>query len=283
MANADASARSDLLPSYLGRLTEAPLLTKEEERTLTRAVRKGCRESRTRLIEANMRLVINIARAFRSNAIPLEDLIQEGAIGLMQAVERFDPDRGFRFSTYATYWIRQAIGRAIDGKSKTIRLPAHISQMVRKMERLRRQMADQEGREPTDGEIAGELDIPVKRVAAIRQSAVDIASLDRRIGDRENSTLGAMIPDSDSASPEDACMDAETTEMLEELVNRLADPERRVLLRRVMEQEVGRQATKELCQELSVSRKGLRTLEAHAVRKLRRLAQRHRMLDALSD
>ena len=138
----------DGLPSYLSRLTQAPLLSADEEVVLTRAVQQGDIKARQRLIESNMRLVINIAKTYRNRAIPLEDLIQEGAIGLMQAAERFDPDKGFRFSTYATHWIRQAIGRAIDNKSKAIRLPAHVSQSLRRIEKERVRLARELGYEP---------------------------------------------------------------------------------------------------------------------------------------
>ena len=137
------------LPSYLSRLTQVPLLSVEDEILLTSAARRGDKLARERLIEANMRLVINIAKGYKSRAIPLEDLIQEGAIGLMQAAERFDPDRGFRFSTYATHWIRQAIGRAIDNKSKSIRLPAHVSQTIRRIERERANYLRETGIEPS--------------------------------------------------------------------------------------------------------------------------------------
>src|SRR5579859_8178584 len=134
-ANPHMSDPEDGVPSYLSRLTQSPLLTPEEEIILTRAVQAGDKLAKHRLIESNMRLVINIAKTYRNRSIPLEDLIQEGAIGLMQAAERFDPDKGFRFSTYATHWIRQAIGRAIDNKGKAIRLPAHVSQSIRRIEK----------------------------------------------------------------------------------------------------------------------------------------------------
>src|SRR5215469_12385559 len=147
----------DGIPSYLGRLTQAPLLRPEEEVELTRAVQRGDMAARQRLIESNMRLVINIAKAYRNRSMPLEDLIQEGAIGLMQAAERFDPDKGFRFSTYATHWVRQAIGRAIDNKSKAIRLPAHVSQSLRKVERERMRLARDLGYDPTPDQLAAAL------------------------------------------------------------------------------------------------------------------------------
>jgi RNA polymerase primary sigma factor len=154
----------DGVPSYLSRLTQAPLLSAEEEIRLTRAVQLGDDCARKRLIESNMRLVINIAKAYRNRATPLEDLIQEGAIGLMQAAERFDPEKGFRFSTYATHWIRQAIGRAIDNKSKAIRLPAHVSQSLRRVERERQRLMRELGYEPTPEQIAFAMGISAKKL-----------------------------------------------------------------------------------------------------------------------
>ena len=153
----------DGLPSYLGRLTQAPLLRPEEEIELTRAVQRGDKEARRRLIESNMRLVINIAKAYRNRSMPIEDLIQEGAVGLMQAAERFDPEKGFRFSTYATHWIRQAIGRAIDNKSKAIRLPAHVTQSLRKIERERERLARDLGYEPSTEQLAQEMGLSAQQ------------------------------------------------------------------------------------------------------------------------
>src|SRR5947209_15160008 len=162
------------VPSYLSRLTQAPLLTSEEEIELTRLVQAGNQTARSRLIESNMRLVINIAKSYRNRAIPLEDLIQEGAIGLMQAAERFDPDKGFRFSTYATHWIRQAIGRAIDNKSKAIRLPAHVSQSLRKVERERVRLLREMGVDPTHDQLATALGITAQTLITLMQSSQDM-------------------------------------------------------------------------------------------------------------
>src|SRR5688572_27330924 len=161
-AHTHISDMEDGIPSYLSRLTQAPLLTAEEEVILMRAIQKGDESARRRLIESNMRLVINIAKTYRNRAIPLEDLIQEGAIGLMQAAERFDPDKGFRFSTYATHWIRQAIGRAIDNKSKAIRLPAHVSQSLRKIEKERLRLSRELGSDPTHDQLALALGISAR-------------------------------------------------------------------------------------------------------------------------
>ncbi|MFQ3678759.1 MAG: sigma-70 family RNA polymerase sigma factor, partial [Fimbriimonadaceae bacterium] len=191
----DSNEHDDAIPSYLSRLTRVPLLTPEEEVELTRAVQAGDQKARQRLVEANMRLVINIAKTYRSRAIPLEDLIQEGAIGLMQAAERFDPDKGFRFSTYATHWIRQAIGRAIDNKSKAIRLPAHVSQSLRRIEKERMRLARELGKDPTPDQIAAALGISSKKLTMLVQSSQELLSLDMTVGDSSGTTLGGLIRD----------------------------------------------------------------------------------------
>jgi RNA polymerase primary sigma factor len=199
----------DGIPSYLNRLTQAPLLTQEEEVALTRAVQQGDAQAKSRLIESNMRLVINIAKGYRNRAIPLEDLIQEGAIGLMQAAERFDPDKGFRFSTYATHWIRQAIGRAIDNKSKAIRLPAHVSQSIRKIERVKSELARELGREPTLEQIAVVMGLTPKKLQTLMQSSQDLLSLDMSIGDSGGMTLAGLIRDDSESDPETVVLDKE--------------------------------------------------------------------------
>src|SRR5947209_8945502 len=172
--NAQFMDYDDGIPSYLSRLTQAPLLTASQEEELTKLVQQGNELARQRLVESNMRLVINIAKTYRNKAIPLEDLIQEGAIGLMQAATRFDPKRGFRFSTYATHWIRQAIGRAIDNKSKAIRLPAHVSQSLRKVERERVRLLREMGVDPTHDQLATALGITAQTLITLMQSSQDM-------------------------------------------------------------------------------------------------------------
>ena len=180
--NAQFMDHEEGIPSYLSRLTQAPLLTSNQEEELTKLVQQGNELARQRLIESNMRLVINIAKTYRNKAIPLEDLIQEGAIGLMQAAQRFDPKRGFRFSTYATHWIRQAIGRAIDNKSKAIRLPAHVSQWLRKIERERMRLVRETGVDPSPEQLAAALAISTKKLMTLVQSSQDMLSLDMSVG-----------------------------------------------------------------------------------------------------
>ena len=273
----------DGIPSYLNRLTQAPLLTAEEEIHLTRAVQRGDLNAKQRLIESNMRLVINIAKTYRNRTIPLEDLIQEGAIGLMQAAERFDPDKGYRFSTYATHWIRQAIGRAIDNKSKAIRLPAHISQSIRKIERIRLEMARKLGREPTPEMMAAELGVTVKRLNAIMQSAQEILSLDMTVGDGTGTTLGGIISDPNCVDAEELVIDEEMFAELNRILDELNERERMVMRLRYSVDNRGAdmQQQEVVAQELQLSRERVRQIEVQAIKKLRILAQRRRLKDIL--
>lgn len=274
----DQGTGQEGLPSYLGRLTQAPLLTVEEEQALSRRSRAGDQDAKNRLVEANMRLVINIARTYHSRAIPLEDLIQEGAIGLMQAIEKFDPDRGFRFSTYATHWVRQAIGRAIDNKAKAIRLPAHIVQTLRKIERLKSEMTDQLGREPSIELLAKECGLDAAKLQAMMSSSQEVLSLDMRVGEAENATLGSLIRAGDGSDPEDRVMESELKEELSELLLKLEEGERRILFLRLAGLS-GQQAKQA---EPNLSRERMRQIEAQAIRKLRALATTRKLRDFLS-
>jgi RNA polymerase primary sigma factor len=279
----DGEKFDSTMPSYLSRLTQCPLLTSEEERVLTRAARAGCHQSRQRLVESNMRLVINIARSYHNKSIPLEDLIQEGAIGLMSAVERFDPDKGFRFSTYATHWVRQSIGRAIDNKAKTIRLPAHISQTLRKIERTRTKLTDELGYEPGLDVVARELGIAPKRLQTILQASQELLSLDMKVGDNEGSTLGALLRDTSSGDPERVIISEELVEELHHMLLELNERERRIVSRRIAAPEDEVQSRDDLSGDLGVSRDRLRQLEIQAIKKLRQVAQLRRLKDYLGD
>lgn len=274
----------DGIPSYLGKLTKTPLLTSEEEVVLTRAAQSGGVAARERLIESNMRLVINIAKNYRNKAIPLEDLIQDGAIGLMHAVERFDPSLGYRFSTYATHWIRQAIGRAIDNKAKAIRLPAHISQTLRKIERAKAKVLREQGREASSEQIAQELGISSKRLMTLLQASQDLLSLDMTIGDGDNTALGSLIQDVSSLDPETAVIDAEVLEELHAVMMQLNDREQRVMMYRlkIAEPKPGASFRDELSQEFQVSRERVRQIEVQAIKKLRQIAQRRKLRELLS-
>jgi RNA polymerase primary sigma factor len=278
----------DGIPSYLVRLTQSPLLTLEEENTLTRAAREGDPVARQRLIESNMRLVINIAKGYKNRQIPLEDLIQEGAIGLMQAAERFDPDRGFRFSTYATHWIRQAIGRAIDNKAKAIRLPAHISQSIRKIEKERQRLMRETGREPLQEELARALGLSLRKFQSLLQTSQDMLSLDAQVGDGLGTTLGSLIKDNASVDPEEAVMTEVLFDELRRIVAELSEREQKVMKMRykvvaedsttVIEEDAN---PEQVAQELHLSRERVRQIELQAIRKLRMIAQRRRLRDVI--
>jgi RNA polymerase primary sigma factor len=275
----------DGIPSYLNRLTQAPLLTQEEEVALTRAVQQGDAQAKSRLIESNMRLVINIAKGYRNRAIPLEDLIQEGAIGLMQAAERFDPDKGFRFSTYATHWIRQAIGRAIDNKSKAIRLPAHVSQSIRKIERVKSELARELGREPTLEQIAVVMGLTPKKLQTLMQSSQDLLSLDMSIGDSGGMTLAGLIRDDSESDPETVVLDKEVLDELHQILSELNDREQRVMRMRfqVGEPDTASPDPEEVAKELKLSRERVRQIEVQAIKKLRAIAQKRRSKDVLGN
>ncbi|RYG73940.1 sigma-70 family RNA polymerase sigma factor [bacterium] len=261
----------DRLPGGLDRLTQVPLLNAEDEGRLTRAARAGDERAKERLVEANMRLVINIARGYRSRQIPLEDLIQEGAIGLMQAIERFDPDRGFRFSTYATHWIRQAIGRAIDNKSKSIRLPAHVAQSLRKVEKIRQTLLYETGYEPSQDQIAQALGIAPNRLQTLLLVSRELVSLELEVGDG-GATLGTLIRDPNAVDAESTILSAEVLLELRRILSELDEREQRVMRHRYRFEE-----DEEPEAELELSRNRIRQIEAQAVRKLRAIVQQRRL------
>jgi RNA polymerase primary sigma factor len=272
----------DGIPSYLSRLTQTPLLTAEEEVVLTKAVQQGDECARRRLIESNMRLVINIAKTYRNRAIPLEDLIQEGAIGLMQAAERFDPDKGFRFSTYATHWIRQAIGRAIDNKSKAIRLPAHVSQSLRKVEKERARLARENGCEPSTEQLAIAMGISAKKLLTLMQTSQELLSLDMTVGESGGTTLGGLLKDTSNADPERMILSEEIVAELQRILLELNEREQRVMRLRFRLDEGDAELGDDIAKEMKLSRERVRQIEVQAIKKLRHLAQKRRLRDILS-
>lgn len=284
MTSREFHESDDHLPNYLARLTQEPLLTAEEEIALTRKARAGDAKARQRLIESNMRLVINIARSYRSRLIPLEDLIQEGAIGLMHAVERYDPDKGFRLSTYATHWIRQAIGRAIDNKSKAIRVPSHVSQSLRRIEKERMRLYRELGHEPSPEQLAAALGLSTKRLVNMLQSSQELLSLDMKVGDSDNTTLGNLLRDDSAVDPEFDILSQEVLSELHRILGELSERERRVMNYRLRMDPGSNQtiATDDLAKELQLSRERVRQIEIQAIKKLRSVAQRRRLRDLMS-
>lgn len=282
--NAPMTDFEEGIPSYLGRLTQAPLLTAQQEEELTRLVQQGDVRARQRLIESNMRLVINIARSYRCKAVPLEDLIQEGAIGLMQAAERFDPTRGFRFSTYATHWIRQAIGRAIDNKSKAIRIPAHVSQVLRKIERERVRLAGELGCEPTQEQVASALGMSSRKLISYLQSSQDLLSLDMNVGESGSMTLGGLIRDDRSGDPETRVIDEAAKEELKRALSELNEKEQRVMRMRLNldDGRPGSQLQDDVAREMHLSRERVRQIEIQAIKKLRMIAAQRKLREIFS-
>lgn len=256
------------IPSYLERLTREPLLTADEERTLAFRAQQGDEEARKRLVEANMRLVINVARNYRSPAFSLEDLVQEGAIGLLKAISKFDPSRGYRFSTYAMFWIRQAIGRSIENKSRAIRLPAHIRDAIRRIDRQAAELALALGREPTMSEVANAVGISERRILRLLQCVQDTVSLDGMTGD-DQSDYTQLLPDPNCEDPERHTIQAESRRLLDKALQDLPLRDRRAVRRRLgLDTEDG---------DEEASRESRRMTGVRAIQRLRAIAERHRL------
>ncbi|MER3473035.1 MAG: RNA polymerase sigma factor RpoD [Armatimonadota bacterium] len=269
-------------PSLLNRLTRVALLTPEEEQELAERARKGDEEARQKLVEANMRLVMNIAKHYRNALVPFEDLVQEGAIGLMNAVERYDPSRGYRFSTYATHWIRQAIGRAIDNKAKTVRIPAHVAEQLRRMERERERLRRETGDEPSVEQLAKAMGVSPKKILQLQQAAQEPLSLDMLVGEEEDTSLGSLIHDQNVRDPEEVMLERERRKMLDELLEtELTERERQVIIRRLGYGDQDEQVLQEIGEALKISRERVRQIEAQAMRKLKDAAKRRGLREYL--
>lgn len=248
---------------------DGPLLSMDEEIELTRRIRSGDEIARERMIEANLRLVVSIARHYNCRGMSFEDVVQEGILGLMAAVNKFDPTRGFRFSTYATYWIRQAIVRSIEKQSRMIRLPTYAYHAVGKLERSQMQLADRLGRQPTMEELAEETHLTVGTVSALLQTVQEPVSLDVLLGEAEDYTLGDLQLDVTAADPEEHALDAADRDHLGSILAILKPKERCVIENRYGLRDGRVHSLKELADELHMSREGIRHIETRALRKLR--------------
>jgi RNA polymerase primary sigma factor len=275
------SASMDDLASYINHLTRTRLLTATEEKALSRRALYGDMAAKERLIEANMRLVVSIAKNYLASGLPLEDLIQEGAIGLMTATERFDPRMGYRFSTYATQWIRQSIGRAIDNKSKAIRLPAHISESLRKIDKARAELQRALGHEPSVEEIARHTGLSLKKMNSLLQTTQEPVSLDMTIGDDDTTSLGSMVLDRSALNPQDELIAQEMRGEIEAILNTLDDREKVIMRKRFGFDEDDKSVLQQIGDELHISRERVRQIESQALRKLRSAARKKRLRDYL--
>ena len=262
-------------------LTRERLLTPEEEKCLAEAARTGDVEARARLIEANMRLVINIARRYKSSLVPLEDLVQEGAIGLVTACQRFDPSLGYRFSTYATHWIKQAISRAIDTKARAIRIPSHVSDGLRKLERCRLELVRELGHEPSLHELARRANMTLRRVTAYLSIIQDPVSLDTLVGSEDKTALASLISDPAACDPEDTVLDAELQREIAEILSGLNERERAVMMRRFGFDGDDSHVLRDIGAEFGISRERVRQIEAAALRRVRAAARNRHLADYL--
>jgi RNA polymerase primary sigma factor len=261
----------ELLTGYLNRIGKWEQLTRDEEIVLSRRVRRGDEQARKAFIERNLKLVVGIAKRYRGTGLPFEDLIQEGNIGLMKAVEKFDPERGYRFSTYATWWIRQAVGRAVSDKGRTIRLPVQAGESVRKVKRAAGELSVGLGRQPTDEEVAGRLGWTAEEVRSVKEIIPDAASLDEPLSDEEGaSSLGDFVAEDAASEAPDAVVVREVEEArLKEAVRRLPEKARYVLVRRYGLDHREPPTLAEIARELGISRERVRQLQHEAERLLK--------------
>ena len=261
----------DLIPGYFAQIDKGRLLTHREEIDLSNRAKAGDERARQRLTEKNLRLVISVAKKYRGMGLPFEDLIQEGNLGLMKAIDKFDPDRGYRFSTYATWWIRQAVQRSVADKGRTIRVPVHMGEKIRKMARTYNELSASLEREPTDEEVAEQLEWDVEQVRDVKSALPDATSLDQPIGSGEDaSELGLFIEDEREPEVGETVAREMESGWLEEAVEHLPERHREVLIRRYGLDDREKATLATLSDEMSVSRERVRQLQREAELMLRR-------------
>ena len=272
----------DPVRMYLREIGRIPLLTFDQELDLAKRILDGDEEAKKELAESNLRLVVSIAKKYVGRGMLFLDLIQEGNMGLIKAVEKFDYTKGFKFSTYATWWIRQAITRAIADQARTIRIPVHMVETINKLIRTSRHLLQQLGREPTPEEIAAEMEIPVEKVMEIQKIAQDPVSLETPIGEEDDSHLGDFIQDDDSPAPHDSAAYTLLKEQLEEVMNTLTPREAKVLKLRFGLEDGKARTLEEVGREFDVTRERIRQIEAKALRKLRHPSRSKKLRDYMS-
>ena len=275
----DGIGLEDPVRMYLKEIGKVPLLSAEEEIEYAKRMEQGDEEAKKRLAEANLRLVVSIAKRYVGRGMQFLDLIQEGNLGLIKAVEKFDYRKGYKFSTYATWWIRQAITRAIADQARTIRIPVHMVETINKLIRTSRHLLQQLGREPSVEEIAEEMEIPVEKVMEIQKIAQDPVSLETPIGEEDDSHLGDFIQDDDSPAPHDSAAYTLLKEQLEEVMNTLTPREAKVLKLRFGLEDGKARTLEEVGRQFQVTRERIRQIEAKALRKLRHPSRSKKLRD----
>lgn len=278
----NAISVNDPVRLYLKEIGKVPLLSADEELSLAKRMEEGDEEARKQLSEANLRLVVSIAKRYVGRGMSFLDLIQEGNLGLIKAVEKFDYHKGFKFSTYATWWIRQAITRAIADQARTIRIPVHMVETINKLIRISRQLLQELGREPTPAEIAKEMGFTEEKVREIQKIAMDPVSLETPIGEEEDSHLGDFIPDEDAPAPSEAASYALLKEQLVEVLSTLTPREEKVLRLRFGLDDGRARTLEEVGKEFNVTRERIRQIEAKALRKLRHPSRSKKLKDYLA-
>ncbi len=271
----------DPVKVYLKEIGRVPLLSSEEEIELAIRISDGDVAAKQRLSEANLRLVVSIAKRYLGRGMQFLDLIQEGNLGLIKAVEKFDYTKGFKFSTYATWWIRQAITRAIADQARTIRIPVHMVETINKVKKVQSQLLHQNGHEPSPDEIAEEIDMPVDKVREIMRVAQEPVSLETPIGEEEDSHLGDFIPDNDAPAPADAASHTMLREQLSDVLSTLTPREAKVLRLRFGLEDGRSRTLEEVGKEFNVTRERIRQIEAKALRKLRHPSRSRKLKDYL--
>ena len=267
---------------FLKEIGKIPLLTYEEENMLAERMVHGDKEAKKRLIESNLRLVVSIAKKYIGRGMNFLDLIQEGNLGLIKAVDKFDQSKGYKFSTYATWWIRQAITRAIADQARTIRIPVHMVETINKLIRTSRHLLQTLGREPTPEEIAAELEMPVEKVREVLKVSQEPISLETPVGEEDESNLGNFIPDEDAPSPAAQAADVLLREHIEDVMQTLTPREAKVLKLRFGLQDGRMRTLEEVGREFQVTRERIRQIEAKALRKLRHPSRSKRLKDFMN-
>ena len=278
-------ATDDSVRMYLREIGKIPLLNSEEEFELAQRVLKGEKKAKDKMAEANMRLVVSIAKRYSGRGLDFLDLIQEGNTGLLRAVEKFDPDKGFKFSTYATWWIRQAITRAIADQARTIRIPVHMVETINKLLRTQRRMTQEFNREPTIEELAEELEMTPEKIEYVIKIKQDITSLDAGIGrdgDEEDSTLSDFVEDEDSITPEESAATQLLKEQVKEVLSSLSDREQKIIRMRFALDNGKNHTLEEVGQEFAVTRERIPQIEAKALVKLRKHKDAKKLHEYLS-
>ncbi|MFW6238781.1 MAG: RNA polymerase sigma factor RpoD, partial [Halanaerobiales bacterium] len=271
----------DSVRMYLKEIGQVDLLTPEEEIELAKRIEEGDEEAKQKMIEANLRLVVSIAKKYMGSGMSFLDLIQEGNTGLMKAVEKFDYTKGYKFSTYATWWIRQAVTRSIADKSRTIRIPVHMMETINKLSKVTRQLLQENGKEPTDKQIAERMDISEEKVKEIKKISREPISLETPIGEEEDSDLGDFVEDEGSPAPDKQAESYLLKEQLDEVLDTLTDREKRILELRFGIEDGRPRTLEEVGKEFGVTRERIRQIEAKALRKLRHPSRSEKLRDYL--